>query len=89
MSSKRMGSFNDPIDIVGEMVEEAASIAALQSSKDLTHMIFRNSHLFLQCPKPINRDMRSSRKTGIYSASLLLAALGHAGPVHLDIKVTP
>jgi hypothetical protein len=45
-----MGSFNDPIDVVGDMVEELASIAVLQSSKDLTHIIFTNSHLFLQSP---------------------------------------
>jgi hypothetical protein len=33
--------------------------------------------------------MRSSRETGIYGASLLLAALGRAGAVHVDLKVTP
>jgi hypothetical protein len=49
VSNKGMGSFNDPIDIVGEVVEEPASIAVLQS-KDLTHVIFTNSHLFLQSP---------------------------------------
>src|SRR5262249_12013660 len=43
-----MGSFNDPIDVVGDMVEELASIAVLQSSKDLTHTSFTNSHPFLQ-----------------------------------------
>jgi hypothetical protein len=45
-----MGSFDDPIDVVGDMVEELASIALLQASKDLPDMIFTNSHLFLQSP---------------------------------------
>jgi len=45
-----MGSFDDPIDIVGDMVEELAAVAVLQCAKDSTHMIFTNSHLFLQCP---------------------------------------
>src|SRR5262249_11762513 len=49
-SSQGMGSFDDPIDVVGDMVEELASIALLQASKDLPDMIFTNSHLFLQSP---------------------------------------
>src|SRR5262249_35608613 len=32
---------------------------------------------------------RRGRETGICGASLLLAALGHAGAVHLNLKVTP
>jgi hypothetical protein len=48
VSSEGMGSFNHPIDIIGDMVEELASIAVLQSSKDLTHVSFTNSHPFLQ-----------------------------------------
>ena len=44
VSNKGMGSFNDPIDIIGDVVEELASIAVLQSSKDLTHITFINSH---------------------------------------------
>jgi len=44
-----MGSFDDPIDIVGDMVEELAAMAVLQCAKDSTHMIFTDGHLFLQC----------------------------------------
>jgi hypothetical protein len=31
----------------------------------------------------------TASETGIYGASLLLAALGHAGAVHLEVKVAP
>jgi hypothetical protein len=50
VSNEGMGSFDDPIDIVGDMVEELASMAVLQCAKDSTHMIFTNGHLFLHCP---------------------------------------
>jgi hypothetical protein len=50
VSNKGMGSVDDPIDIVGDMVEELAAMAGLQCSKDSTHMIFTNGHLSLQCP---------------------------------------
>jgi hypothetical protein len=49
-SNKGMGSFDDPIDIVGDMVEELASMAVLQCSKDSTHMIFIDGHLFSNVP---------------------------------------
>jgi hypothetical protein len=50
VSHKGMGSFDDPIVFVGVMVEELAAMAVLQCSKDSTHMIFTNSHLFLPSP---------------------------------------
>jgi hypothetical protein len=50
VSNEGMGSFDDPIDIVGDMVEELVSMAVLQCAKDSTHMIFTSGHLFLQCP---------------------------------------
>jgi hypothetical protein len=50
VSNKGMGSFDDPIDIVGDMAEELISMPVLQCSKDSTHMIFTDGHLFLQCP---------------------------------------